>query len=73
MSKIMQIISKNQPVTIRLTKAEVEALKNYCDDNLAIGIVEVTQSHSSGIGWNVYAQVENLPETRKDITDYDSW
>ena len=73
MPKIMQIISKNQPGFIRLTKAEVEALKNYCDDNLATGIVEVTQSHSSGIGRNVYAQVKDLPETREDITDYDSW
>ena len=73
MPKIMQIVSKNQPVFIRLTKTEVEALKSYCDENLAVGTVEVTQSYGSGIGWNVYAQVKDLPETREDITDYDSW
>ena len=58
---------------IRMTKEEVDSLKEYCDQNLAVGIVEVEQSHTSGIGWNIYVQVENLPETRTDITDYNSW
>jgi hypothetical protein len=28
---------------IFLTKDEVESLKNYCDGNLAVGVVEITQ------------------------------
>ena len=69
----MQMIAKEPPVKITLTKDEVDSLKQFCDENLAVGIVEVEQSHGSGIGWNIHVQVKDLPETRTDITDYDSW
>lgn len=49
---------------ITLTKAEVDALKDYCDENLAIGNVIVFTK-----GPYTKVQVEDLPETLQDITD----
>ena len=56
-----------------LTKAEVDSLKEFCDYNLEVGSVEITQNSSSGIGLITNVQVRNLPETLTDITDIDSW
>ena len=56
-----------------LTKAEVDALKDFCDDNLAVGVVEIFQDYSSGIGCTTRVQVKDLPETMTDITDINSW
>ena len=61
------------PKIMFMTKAEVDSLKKFCDENLAIGQVEITQSHSSGIGTTTKVQVRDLPETLTDITDIDSW
>lgn len=61
------------PVVIRLTKEEVESLKAFCDENLVIGTVLVTQSSESGIGLTTKVMVKDLPETMTDITDIDSW
>lgn len=57
---------------IFLTKDEVESLKNFCDYNLAVGVVEVTQDRNS-IGYTTWVQVKDLPETKTDISDIDSW
>lgn len=51
---------------IFLTKEEVDYLKQYCDENLAVGIVEITQEN----GYATWVQVKDLPETRTDITGY---
>ena len=56
-----------------LTKAEVDSLKEFCDYNLEVGSVEITQNSNSGIGLITKVQVRNLPETLTDITDIDSW
>ncbi len=61
------------PKIMFMTKAEVDSLKEFCDENLAVGQVEITQSHSSGIGIITKVQVKDLPETLTDITDIDSW
>lgn len=61
------------PKIMFMTKAEVDALKEFCDDNLAMGQVEIQQSHDSGIGTTTKVQVRDLPETLTDITDLDSW
>ena len=53
---------------ITLTKEEVNNLKDFCDDNLAIGEVEIHQK-----GLYTKAQVKGLPETLTDITDVNSW
>ena len=58
---------------IFLTKDEVESLKNFCDYNLAVGVVEVTQDKHSGIGYSAWVQVKDLPETKTEISDIDSW
>ena len=58
---------------IFLTKDEVESLKNYCDGNLTVGVVEVTQDKHGGLGYSTWVQVKDLPETRTDISDIDSW
>lgn len=58
---------------ITLTKAEVDALKEFCDDNLAVGSVLITQSSESGIGLTTKVMVKDLPETMTDITDINSW
>ena len=58
---------------VTLTKDEVESLKEFCDDNLEIGSVEIIQNSNSGIGLVTKVQVKNLPETLTDITDINSW
>ena len=63
----------NIPVVISLTKAEVDSLKDFCDDNLAVGTVEIIQSSDSGIGYTTKVMVKDLPETLTDITDISSW
>lgn len=61
------------PKKIILTKAEVDSLKEFCDSNLCVGVVEIYQDHGSGIGNTTRVQVKDLPETLTDITDIDSW
>ena len=61
------------PKIMFMTKAEVDALKDFCDDNLAVGQVEITQSNDSGVGIVTKVQVKDLPETLTDITDIDNW
>ena len=61
------------PKIMFMTKVEVDSLKEFCDENLALGQVEIIQSHSSGIGTTTKVQVRDLPETLTDITDIDSW
>ena len=73
MPKIMQMKISNIPVAVSLTKNEVESLKQFCDENLAIGTVIITQSSESGIGFTTKVMVKDLPETMTDITDIDSW
>lgn len=58
---------------ILLTKEEVDSLKQFCDENLAVGTVEITQDISSGIGYTTWVQVRDLPETKTGITDITSW
>ena len=65
--------TSNIPVVISLTKEEVDSLKEFCDKNLAVGLVEIHQGNGSGIGPNTWVQVKDLPETKTDITDYGSW
>ena len=50
--------------TMELTKAEVEALKDFCDDNLVSGSVRITQD-----ALTTKVEVVDLPETLTDITD----
>ena len=64
----MQILRR-----VFLTKEEVDSLKKFCDDNLTVGTVVITQKHSGGIGLETKVQVHNLPETLTDITDVSSW
>lgn len=61
-----------KPTKITLTREEVNSLKCFCDDNLAVGCVEILQG-SSGIGFATKVQVVDLPETLTDITDYNAW
>lgn len=63
----------NIPVVISLTKSEVDSLKDFCDDNLAVGTVEIIQSSDSGIGYTTKVMVKDLPKTLTDITDISSW
>ena len=58
--------------TFYLTKSEVEALYNFCLDNLETGVVEINQK-PNGIGSITKVMVKDLPETLTDITDIDSW
>jgi hypothetical protein len=60
-------------VAIQLAKEEINSLKNFCDDNLAVGSVVITQSSESGIGLSTKVMVKDLPETMTDITNIDSW
>ena len=64
----MQILRR-----VFLTKEEVDSLKKFCDDNLAVGTVVITQKPCGGIGRETKVQVHNLPETLTDITDVSSW
>ena len=63
----MQILRR-----VFLTKKEVNSLKDFCDDNLAVGAVLITQSSESGIGFTTKVMVKDLPETMTDITDINS-
>ena len=65
--------TSNIPVVVSLTKEEVNSLKEFCDENLAIGSVIITQSSESGIGLTTKVMVVDLPETMTDITDLSSW
>jgi len=65
--------ASNTPVVISLTKDEVEALADFCNDNLLVGSVLITQSSESGIGLTTKVMVKDLPETMTDITDFKSW
>ena len=49
---------------IALTKEEVNNLKEFCDENLCVGEVVVSQE-----GLVTRVQVKNLPETLTDISD----
>ena len=70
MPKKKEILPKRK---VTLTKAEVDALKEFCDYNLAVGAVDITQEGGGGLGWITKVQVQRLPETLTDITDIDSW
>ena len=59
--------------TFYLTKTEVDSLKEFCDDNLAVGVVQIEQDNSSGIGVTTKVMIKDLPETLTDITDLDVW
>ena len=61
------------PVVVYLSKTEVNSLKEYCDDNLAVGTVKIIQEGGSGVGFTTKVQIPNLPDTLEDITDIDSW
>ena len=65
--------TSNIPVVIQLSKKEVDSLKEFCDDNLAIGTVLIIQSSESGIGLTTKVMIKDLPETLTDITDIDNW
>ena len=58
---------------VTLTKDEVDSLKEFCDYNLEVGSVEITQNSNNGIGLVTKVQVKNLPETLTDITDINNW
>lgn len=58
---------------ISLTKEEANSLKQFCDENLAVGTVIIDQVNNSGIGPTTKVMVRDLPETLTDITDYDCW
>jgi hypothetical protein len=64
--------TSNIPVVVSLTKEEVNSLNEFCDDNLAVGSVLITQSSESG-SLRTKVMVKDLPETMTDITDIDSW
>lgn len=66
-------IRKKLKFVFNLTKEEVNSLKEFCDDNLAVGSVLITQSSESGIGLTTKVMVKGLPETETDITDIESW
>lgn len=71
--KLINMKTSNIPVVVSLTKEEVNSLKEFCDKNLAIGSVIITQSSESGIGLTTKVMVVDLPETMTDITDLSSW
>lgn len=54
----------NTPVIVSLTKEEVNSLKEFCDENLCVGEVIVSQE-----GLVTRVQVKDLPETLTDISD----
>lgn len=64
---------KTNNFVVSLTKDEVDSLKYFCDENLAVGTVLITQSSESGIGLTTKVMVKDLPETETDITDISSW
>ena len=54
----------NTPVIVSLTKEEVNSLKEFCDENLCVGEVIVSQE-----GLVTRVQVKDLPETLTNISD----
>lgn len=56
-------------VAIQLTKDEVDYIKEFCDYNLAVGTVIITQSSESGTNLTTKVMVKDLPETMTDITE----
>ena len=56
---------------IKLTKQEVEDLKEFCDDNLERGIVVIDQIYTSNNKPITKVGISELPETLTDITDMD--
>ena len=54
---------------IILTKEEVNNLKEFCDDNLAVGTVIIDQTGISGVGTFTHVMVKDLPETITDISE----
>ena len=64
MPKIMQMTMKETPMKVILTKEEVDNLKEFCNENLCVGEVIVSQE-----GLVTKVQVKDLPETLTDITD----
>ena len=55
--------------SVYLTKAEIDALKDFADVNLAAGVVEIHQVSKSQAEFITKVQVLDLPETLTDITD----
>ena len=58
---------------IKLTKQEVEDLKEFCDDNLERGIVVIDQIYTSNNKPITKVTISGLPETLTDITDINYW
>lgn len=56
-------------VAIQLTKDEVDYIKEFCDYNLAVSTVIITQSSESGTNLTTKVMVKDLPETMTDITE----
>ena len=64
------VIDKNTSrYRIVLTKEEVNNLKEFCDENLAVGYVIIDQTGISGVGTFTCVQVKDLPDITADITD----
>ena len=64
MPKIIQMTTKEPLAKIILTKEEVDNIKEFCDENLCVGEVIVSQE-----GLVTRVQVKDLPETLTDISD----
>lgn len=58
---------------IKLTKQEVEDLKEFCDDNLERGIVVIDQIYTPNNKPITKVIISGLPETLTDITDINYW
>ena len=71
--KKLKVWFKNPLRQVTLTKAEIDSLKQFADDNLERGAVDITQTGGGGLGWITKVQVQRLPETLTDITDVNSW
>lgn len=60
-------------VKMYLNRTEVNALKEFCDNNPEYAVVEISQDHYSGIGYTTIVQAKGVPETETDITDLSIW
>lgn len=60
---------KNKTTIVYLTKDEIDGIKEFCDENLSVGVVEIHQSPAPS-GHITVVQIKNVPETRTDITEY---
>lgn len=58
---------------IKLTKQEVEDLKEFCDDNLERGIIVIDQIYTPNNKPITKVVIPGLPETFTDITDTIYW